>query len=308
MARDKDPPDAERALVPAGRLQIPETQLAESLETAGPKSLVYVDATGRVRSPAHYRLVSAVAWVVPAALIACTGIFYGVFFGPLAGALAGGAVLALTAWRVRPFRILRQATRLMVHDRLDEAEALLDRLVGRRLPAATRAEALYRLAVIALRRGDQAAALERVREVLAVQVNAGRANRLSRRYLYAEINCLINLDRVAEARQRFARLQGPAPEGDYLRLAHWTAELHLAFAEGKHTLSADELHERARVALRITMAGALLGLLSWAHVEIGDRDQAWHLLREAYDRMDDVHLDKTMPRLYAWLESHKKYL
>ena len=33
---------------------------------------------------------------------------------------------------------------------------------------------------------------------------------------------------------------------------------------------------------------------------------AWHLLREAYDRLEGVPLLRTMPPLWRWMETHKQ--
>src|SRR5215831_6982874 len=145
----KGPPEPRRALVP-----IPDAPLAESLEAAGPRQLVYVDGKGRVRSPARFRAVSAVSWAAIGTMVVGTGAFYGVFFGPLAGVVAGAATLAFTTWRLRPHFLLRRATRLIVHDRLDEADALLRKVLATRLIGGARAEALHRLALVAARRGD----------------------------------------------------------------------------------------------------------------------------------------------------------
>ena len=46
-------------------------------------------------------------------------------------------------------------------------------------------------------------------------------------------------------------------------------------------------------------------MLAWAQHRLGDDDQAWHLLREAYDRERTVGLTQGMPRLWAWMEAHK---
>jgi hypothetical protein len=76
-------------------------------------------------------------------------------------------------------------------------------------------------------------------------------------------------------------------------------------AEGHCPLSEDDIHARAIVALRITTAGPLIALLAWAHRENGDDDQAWHLLREAYDREHTPGLTAAQPRLWAWMEANK---
>ena len=121
---------------------------------------------------------------------------------------------------------------------------------------------------------------------------------------YAEIITLVNLGRVGEARQRFDQKQGKVPEGDYLRMQHWGAELYVCLAEGEHRLDPEQLHQCAIAALKITGAAALLGLSAWAHWKLGDTDQAWHLLNEAYDRRQGVRLERALPLLWTWMEEH----
>ena len=101
---------------------------------------------------------------------------------------------------------------------------------------------------------------------------------------YAEMITLVNLGRAGEARQRSRPEAGQGARGDYLRLQHWGAELYVCLAEGEHRIDPEQLHQCAIAALKITGAAALLGLTAWAHWKRNDLDQAWHLLREAYDR------------------------
>jgi hypothetical protein len=119
------------------------------------------------------------------------------------------------------------------------------------------------------------------------------------------MSTLVNLGRAGEARQRFEQKHGKVPEGDYLRVQHWAAELYICLAEGEHRLSSDELHERSHAALGITGAAGLLGLCAWAQHHKGDTDQAWHLLHEAYDRKSGTGLERGLPRLWEWMEKHR---
>jgi len=50
------------------------------------------------------------------------------------------------------------------------------------------------------------------------------------------------------------------PEGDYLRLQHWGAELYVCLAEGEHRIDADALPPVRHRRAQITGAAALLGL------------------------------------------------
>jgi hypothetical protein len=76
-------------------------------------------------------------------------------------------------------------------------------------------------------------------------------------------------------------------------------------AEDELAIDADHLHAIAIEALKITGAAALLALSSWAHWKLGDLDQAWHLLREAYDRRAGLQIERAMPRLHLWMEAHR---
>src|SRR5262245_44121361 len=105
--------------------------------------------------------------------------------------------------------------------------------------------ALYRLAWCAAYDRDFERALALVRQALPRISPRMVHARVAR---YAEVQFLIGLDRIADARAAFDPL-GPAPDGELLRVAYWETELYLAFAEGKHGLDDDALHERVRKAL-----------------------------------------------------------
>jgi tetratricopeptide (TPR) repeat protein len=294
-----DPSDDRGSLVARGD-KVPAVPLARSLQTAPQRSFVHVDRKGQVRSPARLRALQALDYGLIGAAVALP-VVYTVALGPLFG-LAGLVATATAAWRVAATRRIKRGASLLVHDRLDEAEAALAPLLRRgRAPRRLRALAAQNLGACSARRGDHAAALDRQRE--AIRLHGRSRSPLAISVRYAEIYSLANLGRTGEARDRLAE-RGPAPAGDYLRVMHWGAELYLALAEGRHTLDEPELHERARVALGITSSSALLGLLAWAHHHAGDTDQAWHLLGEALDRVD-MPLDRVMPRLAAWMEDHR---
>jgi uncharacterized protein HemY len=282
------------------RSRVPRAVLARSLDEAGTGMLVHVDRHGHVRSPVRYHLLQGVGYLGLGGILSLP-LLYGVIFGP-AGALLGGGLSVLSVMRVRPSMAVQRAIRLSAHGRFDEAEPLLQRAATAWLaPRATRAAAHHGLAVCHAMRGDFEAALHHVR--LAYQRRA-QPTLQSRIRIYLEIHLLVNLDRVSEARAQLAAL-GSAPEGEFLRVAHWLAELYVCMAEGDHDLSDDELHERARKALAMTAGSPLLGLCAWAHVRRGDRDQAEHLLAEAFDRLADDRIEHIMPRLHAWMEENR---
>jgi tetratricopeptide (TPR) repeat protein len=291
--------DDRGALVPRSD-RVPAVPLARSLQVASQRSFVHVDRRGQVRSPARLRVLQALDYTVIGAALALP-VVYTWLFGPLFG-VAGLAATATAVWRVSATRRLKRGANLLVHDRLDEAEAALAPVARRgRAPRRLRALAMQNLGACSARRGDHEVALERLRE--AIRLHGRSRSPLAASARYAEICTLVNLGRTGEARARLAE-RGPVPTGDYLRVLHWSSELLLALAEGRHTIDERELHERARVALGITSASALLGLLAGAHHHAGDPEQAWHLLGEALDRVD-IPLDRLMPALWAWMEAHR---
>lgn len=290
------------ALVPRGDL--PRMELARSLDEAGPRTFVYVDGKGRVRSPARYRAVQALGYSALASVVIGGTVLYAGLFGPLGGlvGVAFGAVAGRSLWLTRE---INQAALLSSHDRLDEAEVVLRRLLKRPLVARRlRALAHHNLGAVATRRGDHALALIELRQAIALYHAAWRKSPHLRSCQYGEVIALCNVGRVGEARERLAGLQED-PDGDYLLVKHWTTALYLAFCEGRAALDEDQRWQRAQRALRITSSAALLALCSWAYRQAGDQDLAWHLLREAYDRLEGVPLLRTMPPLWQWMEAHR---
>jgi len=295
--------DDPRALVPRGAP--PPLVMARSLEAASPRSLVHIDGKGQVRSPVRYRAQIALAYGLSAYTVGALTLAATTLWG-LPGIGVGAGAGWLVARGILRARKIRHAVQLLVHDRLDEAEALL-RDVQRSwgAPRLTRAIVEQNLGACAVRRGRFDDALAHHRAALALYRRRNRRRPQARMVEYQEIVTLVNLDRAAEARRIFGERHGKVPDGNYLRVQHWVAELYLALAEGEHRLDEDALHERARAALGITGAVALLGLVAWAHDRSGDSDQAWHLLREAHDRPDGAVLERTLPRLHAWMEAHR---
>jgi len=202
---------------------------------------------------------------------------------------------------------LHKATVLLVHDQLDEAEALLRKVLASwRCPKHVAALAEQNLGAVYNRRGNFEEALAHQRAAMTLYARGNAKSPMRQVVEYAEIITLVNLGRVGEARQRLDQKQGKVPEGDYLRMQHWGAELYVCLAEGEHRLDPEQLHQCAIAALKITGAAALLGLSAWAHWKLGDTDQAWHLLNEAYDRRQGVRLERSLPLLWKWMEEHAK--
>jgi hypothetical protein len=120
---------------------------------------------------------------------------------------------------------------------------------------------------------------------------------------YLEIALLVNLGRTGEARARLDG-RGTPPQGNYLKVQHWTADLYVQFAEGRCTIDEDQLWERSHAALQITGAAQLLALCSWAYGERRDAEMAAHLLDQAVDRAEPGMAQRA-PALWRWVETKK---
>lgn len=301
LIRTGDDPVSALAL----RGDVPRMELARSLDEAGPRTFVYVDGKGRVRSPRRYRIVQAMGYTALGALVLGSTLLYTSLFGPLGATL--GVLLGIVAGRsLMLTREINQAALLSSHDRLDEAELILRRMLKRRLVARRlRALAHHNLGAVATRRGDHREALNHLREAVALYQASWRKSPHLRSCQYGEVIALCNLGRTEEAKGRLDAMR-EMPEGDYLLVKHWTTQLYLAFCQGRVRLEEDDLWRRAQRALRITSSSALLSLCAWAYKQRGDLDMAWHLLRESYERLDGVPLLRTMPPLWTWMEQNRK--
>jgi len=279
-------------------------QLARSLEEAGPRTFVYIDNQGRVRSPVQYRVMQAMSYALLASILVGGTALYSHLLGPQG--LIFGLVFGLAIGRNLFYtRQINRAALLSSHDRLDEAELILRKLLKRRLLGRRlRALCHHNLGAVATRRGDHGQALAELRKAIALYQASWPKSPHLRSCQYGEIIALCNLGQAGEAQQRWQSLP-QQPEGDYLLIKSWTTELYVAFT-AEHPPPADgELWERARRALRITSSSALLGLCAWAFSCAKDQDLAWHLLREAYDRLDGEPLSLIMPPLWRWMEQSR---
>jgi hypothetical protein len=283
----------------------PPLVLAKSLEDAPPRAFVHVDNQGRVRSPARFRALQAMSYGAAGVLAVGAPIAYGALLGvPGVGVGLAIGMTALYGWMFTRARRLDLAVRLLAHDRLDEAEALCEKVMRSwGCPKPVRALAERTLALVLIRRGRLEDALTHQRVAMAIYARMRSRSIYARCVQYDEVATLVGIGRVGEARQRLEQL-GKIPDGEYLRLHHFTADLYVSFGEGEHRLSADELHERTHMALGINRATVLLALCAWAHLQKNDEDMAWHLLREAFDRWDRFPIDKAMPKLWDWMTAH----
>jgi tetratricopeptide (TPR) repeat protein len=289
---------------------VPRMELARSLEEAGPRTFVYIDNQGRVRSPVQYRLMQVFSYSMLAAILIGGTALYASLLGPQ-GLLFGVMFSALVGRNLRLTRQINQAALLSSHDRLDEAEVLLRRLLSRRL-VGRRLRALihHNLGAVATRRGDHEEALGQLRSAIGLYQAAWRRSPHLRSCQYGEVIALCNLRRADEARQRLLSLPEQS-EGDYLLVKYWTTELYVRFCRGDAPPDDGTLWERAERALRITSSAALLALCAWGFTRSPGKqsesnlDMAWHLLREAFDRLDGEPLRTIMPPLWQWMTENR---
>jgi hypothetical protein len=282
-------------------LALTRPMIARDLDRAGKGQLVYVGRDGEVKDPSSVRNRQVAAYVA---------------FG---GVTAAGVVLAASSFPVLvPFYLAlggRFLGTVRAVRRVNEASVALSRgdaSEGRALaepvtrawwaPARVRALAELRVAIADALEGRGEQALERVRHARA---------KLSPRLVqhqfsyYTEINLLLALGRTKEARV-VLEARGKVPHGEVLRLSHWIAQMHLAVAEGKNELEADELHERMRKGLSMTAGADLLLLCAWAYAQRGEHDEAKFAWRQAKEREGSHRLDIAFPKLAAWMTEYRQ--
>lgn len=273
--------------------------VADSLESASLRSLVYIDRTGQVLPVRRARMRNALTWsLFSASWVAACGLLW-MTLGPIG--LAGAAIFTgLMGRLVANGSRLHRVFELVADEQLDEAKRLaLQVAEDGRATGFARGQAHHLLAIITGAQGLHRTALEHVSFAREHYPKHAEHEVQLRLLAYTEINQLIELDRVRDARQKLDAL-GSTPASDYARLRHWTSELYVAFAEGRHQLDEDALHERARVGLSATPAVPLLALCGWAFARLGDDDFANHLLRTAAERWESPVRNK-FPRLDRWV-------
>ncbi|MBK7535501.1 MAG: hypothetical protein IPI49_09085 [Myxococcales bacterium] len=274
------------------------TMIARSLDRARKGQLLYVGNDGEVRSPEALRTRNVVAYGLVGGVTASGVVLAAMTFPPIIPLyLALGGRFAASAHAIR--RLNESSAALGRGE--PEAARLSAEPVARAwwLPRHVRALAEIRVAAALALEGNAEAALTRLRQGRAKLAAKSVQQRSSR---FTEVHLLTQLGRLDEARATLHEL-GDVPTGEVLRVAHWLAELHLACAEGKHTLTEPELHERARKGLAMTAGRDLLQLCAWGYAQLGDREQVEFLLGEALDREGSSQLEITMPSLARWLAS-----
>ena len=280
-------------------------RIADRFEDATVGSLVYVDERGQVQSSGRYRRDTVARFAALGVFLGAANGLYWTIGGP-AGLVIGGGLTFLVLRQVPAVYRLRRAVTLLVSERLDEAEALLQRIRrGWRLPAAIAAQVDQNLARVAALRGRHEEALAFEESALR-RTPGSRAHRARRRMLeLARVVTLVNLDRAAEARERLAALPR-ALDGDYLRAQYAVTELYVAFAEGQHDFDPTFLREQAEIALSLPSARSLLGLIAWAEQRAGRPAEGARLLALAGERPGEAQLRRLMPRLAAWMDGRSE--
>jgi hypothetical protein len=287
-------------LAVALREPAPAVKIASSLQAASRRDVLHVDGKGRVRSPARYRLLQYGWYASMAGVVAGGTALYYTLIGP--SSIAVGAALGLWYGHlVRRYWSLRDGIKLLTADRFDEAAASFTRTAtARGVPRRLRALAEQNLAACKMIGGQYGEALVLYRSSMGRWRSSRTLHAMLARH--GEVIALINLGRLPEARARLDAL-GPPPDGEFLKINHWTVELYLALAGGANAPGEDELFRRSRIALGITTAAGLLGLLAWAYEQRGDRDMSLHLLQECLDRHVGPRLSGVLPLLQKWLDA-----
>lgn len=267
------------------------------------RALVAIDSQGGVISPLR-RVAGRAA--VYGALSILSGIgMCSLFSGDplvlalsLVGTAAWGHGLLVTRW-------LEQASFCIHAERLDEAEQLLLRCLRPPWGSETvRGHAYLRLSTVAHHRGrhDEAATQARRAAELFANEYPPQPQFLALAQCQ-EIQALVSLGRLAEARRKFAELGSP-PTGEYLRAHHHLVELYLALANGQIPFLDEALWERAHLALHTDHAPALLGLCAWGFERLGEDNHAAEFAELCKKRCGEP-LPLTFPLLARYLERHR---
>lgn len=276
-------------------------RVADTLAEAGPRDLVNLDRKGRVRTRAQTWALVGGYWGILGSLVAVEG-YLGYLLLGMPGLSIAAVLGGYVGWIFTRVTHLRRATRMLVTNQLEEAEAAYLRVAQSRFtPRHLKARAWGGLASAARLRGEDELALERVRKAIALQ-RRKRPLGLTARHMEAAV--LARLGRLQESRAVWRELPQDIPDGEYVKLSHHTTELYLAFCEGSHGFDDDALHERASFALEITAAAPLLALLGWAFEQNGDTEMATLLVDEARDRHPGELMSVPMPEVSGWLEGY----
>jgi hypothetical protein len=284
---------------------------AESLERARFGEVIFIDGDGSVMGAGKARRRIAAAWASAGAMIGAATAALGVVThsAALAGAYLS-VIVALTAWRTRHGRALRQGVALIALGRTEEARQVLHTLEARPLLPGQRTMVERLLGAVAWLEGAHPEAAQRFERAMTCAGAIRQKTARSGAYwlcAFPRVQVLAAGGEVDAARKLLGELRGEPP-GDFFHMQRMAAELSVAFHGGDASrLPGDaDLYEWAKTVLRTNRFGAMAVLLAWAFTERGDLDMAQHMLDEAPARLEGEHLDKSMPRLHEWLAAAKE--
>jgi hypothetical protein len=271
-------------------------QIADSLRSARPGDVLFLDRRGDVLSRAARRRRTALSWARFGVWIAFVGVIWGgLAHSAVAGVVAGGATAAILVRRSRRrARAVWRVSTLVAGGRFADARAALDQVRGADLDEGAHLahDSLdYRIDWMM---GARSAALDKCERVCRAR-GASWSTRLDRVYLLAVAG------RGDDARRALADAAG-APTGEFLALRRETGALRVAFLDGKlpHEFDSERLHAHAREVLLTEHFGALCLLLAWAFERRGDVEMSRHLLGEAPARLVHAPVARFDPALAAW--------
>jgi tetratricopeptide (TPR) repeat protein len=96
-----------------------------------------------------------------------------------------------------------------------------------------------------------------------------------------------------------------APKSKYLVIEEHFTRLLIAFEADDPGALPDDVHVWVTSALSTSLFGGNVVLLAWLYEQRGETEMSRHLISEAPSRLDNWCLDKTMPKVHAWLEQRR---
>ena len=296
MSDDPIPPArVVRALAPIER-PLPPLRLADKLETKQRGEFVALDRRGRVLG--RRERVREAAWLLFIAAMCAYEIATTPIFGVAYSVIMGGLVGQGLRRRARYNRLIR----LIDADRFDDAAQEISRLDER--GGIYRAYASYGRLLLACRHGrlDEArAAAETCERQMG---DRHETFYWAVRFIRASVLLELGGPDEAQAHRSFNDAMR-APDGDFYATMKRELECLRVFVNDRpdELGSDDELHDRARTALRYNHTGMTVGLLAWAYERRGDPAMCDHLVGEVAGRClrGTELIERMHPRFWAWL-------
>ena len=278
---------------------LPALRLADRLDRLQPGEMIAVGRDGNVID----RRARLRRSIVPLAMI---GGFttWAIITAPAIGIAYAAFVGGWMGWAIRRGRSINKIARLIRAQRFDEAEQAIGAL--ERSSWRGRGIAAFYRAMLAHRRGDlegAVAAARRCEQILTAPDKRTYYVYWTNAFVLASL--LYELGRLDEAGPVLERAQR-APDGEIYRSMKRALEAQRAFATGRHEElgTDDDLHDRAREALRYNHTGFTIALLAWAYDQRGDAEMCAHLAGEVASRCPDggvEAMERLHPRVWTWL-------